>query len=61
MTDRELLEECLLAFEAIPISAKARKLLKKMDRTPGAYAGNGSHILAHEMVLKLCAHLNRDT
>lgn len=58
--DRKLLEECLLAFEAIPVSAKSRKLLKEMGKTPGAYAGNGSHILAHEMVLKLCAHLNRE-
>ncbi len=46
MTDKELLEECLEAFEAIPIAAKARKVLKKIGQKPGAYAGNRSHILA---------------
>ena len=60
MSDLELLEECLLAFEAIPVSANARKILKKMGKTPGTYAGNGSHILAYEMVLKLCERLNRE-
>lgn len=53
----KLLMECIDAFEAIPVSATSRKLLKKWGKTPGAYAGDGRHILAHEMVLKLCAHL----
>jgi hypothetical protein len=59
-TDREMLDECLRAFEAIPVSAKARKVLKAMGKTPGAYAGNGSHILAHQMVLRLREHLKGD-
>ena len=49
MTDRDLLRMCLEAFEAIPVAAKARKMLKTLDRKPGAYAGNGSHILCREM------------
>ena len=49
MTDREYLKMCLEAFEAIPVAAKARKMLKVLDRKPGAYAGNGSHILCREM------------
>ena len=50
MTDRDLLKLCLEAFESIPIAANARKMLKKLERKPGAYAGNGSHILCREMV-----------
>jgi hypothetical protein len=54
---RELLEDCLAAFEAMPIAAKSRKLLKKWGMTPGAYAGSGSHILAEYMAKKLREHL----
>lgn len=61
MTDIELLETCLLAFEAIPTSTASRKMLKKLGKVPGAYAGNGSHILAHQMVLMLCERLNRES
>jgi hypothetical protein len=43
---RELLIDLKEAFEAIPIAAKARKVLKKIGQSPGTYAGNGSHILA---------------
>jgi hypothetical protein len=50
MTDRDLLRLCLDAFDAIPVAAKARKMLKNLERVPGAYAGNGSHILCAEMV-----------
>ena len=49
MTDRDLLRLCKEAFEAIPIAAKARKMLKNLDRVPTAYAGNGSQILCKEM------------
>lgn len=49
MTDRDLLKLCREAFEAIPIAANARKMLKKMDHALGAYAGNESDILALEM------------
>jgi hypothetical protein len=41
MTDKELLSICMTAFEAMPIAAKSRKVLKKLDREPAAYAGNG--------------------
>jgi hypothetical protein len=57
MTDKELLAMCQAAFEAIPVAAKARKVLKKLDRTPGAYAGNGSHILATQMAAMINEHL----
>lgn len=56
MTDRELLELCREAFQAIPLSAAARKMLKKMGQIPGAYAGNGSHILARAMVVEIDKH-----
>jgi hypothetical protein len=49
MTDRDLLKLCLDAFEAIPVAASARKMLKALKRQPGAYDGNGSHILCKEM------------
>ena len=55
MTEQELIELenllrlCLDAFEAIPVAAKARKMLKSLERKPAAYAGNGSHILCKEM------------
>jgi hypothetical protein len=50
MTDRELLKLCREAFEAIPVAAKARKMLKELERVPSAYTGNGSHTLCREMV-----------
>jgi len=50
MTDRDLLRMCIEAFEAIPIAAEARKMLKNLDRRPVSYAGNGSHILCREMI-----------
>jgi hypothetical protein len=47
MTDMtDLLRDCLEAFEAIPVAAKSRKVLKKIGQEPVSYAGNGSHILA---------------
>ena len=55
--ERAMLEICLQAFDAIPTSAASRKMLKKLGKTPGAYAGNGSHILAREMAAKLRDHL----
>lgn len=57
MTDKELLSMCQAAFEAIPVAARARKVLKKLERKPVAYAGNGSHILAAEMALMIDEHL----
>ncbi len=58
MTDKELLALCQEAFGAIPVAARARKVLKKLDRAPVAYAGNGSHILASEMAHLIDEHLN---
>jgi hypothetical protein len=57
LTDRELLQDCLEAFDAIPVAAKARKMLKKIGQVPGAYAGNGSHILAAKMAESIRRHL----
>lgn len=57
MTDKELLAACQLAFEAIPVAPKARQMLRKMDRQPVAYAGNGSHILAQTMAEMINEHL----
>lgn len=58
MTDRELLEDCLTAFAAIPTAPKSRAVLKKWGITHGAYAGNGSHLLAEYMAKKLREYLN---
>lgn len=59
MTDRELLMLCIDAFDAIPVSGNARKLMKKQLKiVPGAYAGNGSHILAKLMAEKIRGHCN---
>jgi hypothetical protein len=57
VTDRELLVLCQAAFQAIPVAARARKVLKSLDRKPIAYAGNGSHILASEMAQMIDEHL----
>jgi hypothetical protein len=57
LSDRELLEDCLKAFEAIPIAAASRKMLKHLGQQPVAYAGNGSHILARVMADELRHHL----
>lgn len=57
MTDKELLAICQAAFEAIPIAAKSRKMLKKLDKTPASYAGNGSHILAATVAKMIDEHL----
>ncbi len=56
-SDIELLRLCLEAFEAIPVAAKSRKVIKKIGKTPGAYAGNGSHILAGIMAGIILARL----
>lgn len=52
-----LLAECKQAFDAIPLAAKSRKMLKTMHEIPGAYAGNGSHILAQKMSEKIARFL----
>jgi len=57
MTDTELLAICQAAFEAIPIAAASRKMLKKLGEQPGAYAGNGSHILAKTVAKMIDEHL----
>jgi hypothetical protein len=57
MTDKELLAMCQAAFEAIPVASQARKVLRKLDRIPEAYAGNGSHILSATMAKMIDDHL----
>jgi hypothetical protein len=59
MTDRDLLLKAAMAFEAIPVAAKARKMLKFLDVTPAAYAGNGSHILASTLAKMIRDHLEK--
>jgi hypothetical protein len=58
MTDKELLVLCQEAFAAMPVAARARKLLKKLDKIPQAYPGNGSHILAQVMSHLVYEHLH---
>jgi hypothetical protein len=53
-----MLDLCLRAFEAVPVSKEARKLLKEMGETPAAYAGDGRHILAELMAKKLLNHIS---
>jgi hypothetical protein len=49
----DLLKQCLEAFEAIPVAANSRKMLRKLGVVPGVYAGNGSHLLAGVMVVEI--------
>jgi hypothetical protein len=58
MTNIELLRLCLEAFEAAPIAADSRKLLKRLGVAPTAYAGNGSEILARYMTKLIHQHLD---
>jgi hypothetical protein len=57
MTDRELLQQCLAAFEAISTASTSRKLLKLLGNSPVVYAGTGPHLLAAEMSRRLRTHL----
>lgn len=57
MTDSELLAMCQAAFEAIPVAANARKALKKLGKSDGAYIGNRSHVLADVMARMIDDHL----
>lgn len=59
MTDKELLTRCQTAFDAIPIAAESRKVLRGIGVKPIAYAGNGSHILAKTMAKMIDNHLKR--
>jgi hypothetical protein len=58
--DRDILKQCLEAFEAIPVAASSRKMLKRLGVEPGAYAGNGSHLLARQMAKEIRRHLGGD-
>lgn len=55
ITDRELLQDCLKAFKAIPVAAASRKVLK--GRKDEAWTGNCSHVLARYMAETIEAHL----
>jgi hypothetical protein len=55
MTDAEMLKLCLEAFEAIPIAADARKVLRKLGEP--LFSINGSQQLAQHMKRMLKAHL----
>lgn len=50
---RGLLEDCLAAFEAMPVAADSRKLLRKWGITVESYAGNRSHVLSQYMAKHL--------
>lgn len=56
-SDRELLDDCLTAFAAVPTSKMARKVLKSWGLTPKAYAGDGRIILADYMAIKIREHI----
>lgn len=56
MTDNELLDLCLAAFEAMPVADRAKKVLKTIGHTSAPYAGNRSHILARVMVEMIVEH-----
>ncbi len=57
ITDRELLQDCLKAFEAIPVAAKAKKVLRDFGRKDEAWTGNRSHVLARYMTETIRLHL----
>ena len=57
ITDRELLQDCLEAFDAMPVAAKSRKVLKKFGQEAQPYAGNRSHVLAAYMAAIIRRHL----
>lgn len=57
-TDKELLELCKKAFDAIPIAAKARRVLvEEFEGDAPAYSGNRSHVLARAMAEIISKHL----
>ena len=58
---RELLEDCLTAFDALPITAESRRVLRKWGITVESYAGNRSHVLAQYMARHLRAKLSLDS
>ena len=58
-TNRELLEECLAAFEAIPAANAAKKFLRRRGTPPRMGAGNGSWQLADVMARAIRSHLQR--
>lgn len=57
MTDKELLQECLDAFRAIPVDAAARKTLKRIGHDPKWGVGNASQALAKHYVEEIERHL----
>lgn len=65
MTDKELLTLCADAFDAMPIAANARKLLRsgRISNAASAnipYAGNRSHVLAKVMAGRVRNHIEAD-
>lgn len=59
MNERELLKLCQEAFLATYTSADSRKLLKRLDAKPAAYAGSGQHILARHMADMIQKHFDQ--
>ena len=61
MTDKEWLELCVEAFDAIQIAKKSRSFMKKrFGETYWGYAGNGSHLLAKSMARRLREYLAQE-
>jgi hypothetical protein len=56
MSDRELLSLCADAFAAVPDSAQARKVLKRLAKVPAACVDTDSNILAREMIMLIREH-----
>ena len=59
MTDRELLEDCLTAFVALPVAPASKRVLKRWGITHKPFAGSGSHLLARYMEKKIREHLGQ--
>lgn len=60
MTDREMLELCLQAFEAIPKAETSKLFMKRMSWVHVAYTGPAPYRLAKAMQQRLRKHLGKE-
>lgn len=58
LTHEELLRDCLEAFEAVPVAAKARKLLIKWQQE--AISGRAQDVLSAHMAAVIRGHLSME-
>jgi hypothetical protein len=59
MTDKELLEQCVAAFEAVPVARHADKVLRKLGFKWDGSATNRSRFLAGSMAKRIRSHLGQ--